>query len=249
MPRTERAPFWVPVLLYHRVVPRLPAHDPYGNCVSAAAFEAHLAWLRRRGYHDLTLSDLGLALLGEARLPRRPVVITFDDGYRDNHDVALPLLRQYGFRATVFLVSGAIGADSRFDAAFGYEPVPMLDAKQVHAMQRAGIEFGSHSVSHPASLEDLEDGSLEDELRRSRADLEVLLDTPVTAFSYPHSRAGARVERAVASAGYRFACAGVGTRFDPLWISRVATRAATGAGLEARCHWRGLKSWARRRAA
>lgn len=231
---------WLPVLLYHRVGAR-PRHDPWGNFVTPRAFESHLRWLRAWGYHGVTLGSVADALEGRARLPRRAVAITFDDGYHDTYAHALPLLRRYGYSAAVFLVSDAVGGDSSFDAGTGYEPAPLLGRDEILKMAAAGVEFGSHTRTHPGSLVDLDDESLRSEVETSRTTLEDLLDRPVDLFAYPHSQLDGRVERAVATAGYRIACAGVGTRFDPLCVCRVAPPRSGGPAVDVVASWRRLK--------
>lgn len=240
-PRRGRAP-WVPILLYHRVVPTLPRHDPARNCVSSAAFAGHLRWLARRGYRSLALADVDAYLAGGAVPPRRAVAITFDDGYEDNYTHAWPLLRRYGFAATVFLIADAVGGDNGFDRdVAGYEPATMLSAGQIREMRRSGIVFGSHGRAHRAPLTALNDRALDRELVSSRRALEGLLDAPVDYFAYPYSKVDARIEAAVARAGYRLACAGVGTRFVPTCLHRVEPPSAGGAAVEARMVWRRLK--------
>jgi peptidoglycan/xylan/chitin deacetylase (PgdA/CDA1 family) len=242
----ERAIPWLPVLLYHRVVPEPPDRDPFGNFTSAGAFAAHLRWLRAGGWRSVSLGQVAAALAGGPPLPSRAVAITFDDGYRDNFEHAWPLLRHHGFQATVFLVSGAVGGDSSFDSSAGYDPAPMLSAAEIRLMHSAGVEFGSHTRSHPESLPRLSDGALDGELAGSRRDLEAILDCPVDVFAYPHSRHDERVEKAVIAAGYRLACGGTGTRLEPACVNRVLPPAAGDGSLAASIRWRRIKWHARR---
>lgn len=239
IPASSSRPVWAPILLYHRVVPVLPEHDPFGNCVTTATFESHLRWLAHRGYRSLSLADLETRFGPNAARaplpPRRAIAITFDDGYHDNYLHAWPLLKQYGFSATIFLVSDAIGGDNGFDAAYHRRgPASMLSAGQIEEMHRhGGIGFGSHSCSHPDSLVPLSQPCLEDELLRSRITIEQIIQAPVAHFAYPHSQRDDRVEAAVRRAGYRLACAGVGTRFSPLCLHRIEARSRQGVLLEA----------------
>src|SRR3981081_1017331 len=93
---------WLPILAYHRVVDTVPSHDAAGNCVTVATFEAHLRWLAAHGSSSVPLAAVGHAFDsgGGIPVPRRSVVLTFDDGYRDNYDFAWPLLKRYRFTAT-----------------------------------------------------------------------------------------------------------------------------------------------------
>jgi peptidoglycan/xylan/chitin deacetylase (PgdA/CDA1 family) len=244
--RADGAVSWLPVLMYHRVTPQPPAHDPFGNFTSTAAFDAHLRWLSTNGWRSVSLGQVAVALGGGPPLPSRAFAITFDDGYRDNYDHAWPLLRHYGLKATVFMVSGAVGGDSSFDSGSGYEPAPMLSVAEMRFMHTAGVEFGSHTRSHPDALPQLSAHELRDELAGSRRDLEAILDAPVDLFAYPHSRHDARVEAAVAAAGYRLACGGTGTRLEPACVNRVLPPSYGYGSLAAAIRWRRIKWHARR---
>ena len=231
---------WLPVLLYHRIG-QPPAVDIWGNFVSPRVFESHLRWLRGWGYCGLPLRAVADALAGGRRLPRRAVAITFDDGYMDTYQHAFPLLRRYGFGATVFLVSDAIGGDSSFDIQSGYDRAPMLGVDEIRTMAAGGIEFGSHTRTHPETLVELDDALLLEELDGSKRAIEEMLGEPVDLFAYPHSKHDSRVESAVAGAGYRLACGGVGTRFDSLCVSRLAPPHAGGPAVGVVAGWRRLK--------
>jgi peptidoglycan/xylan/chitin deacetylase (PgdA/CDA1 family) len=241
---------WVPILSYHRILPNPPAYDPAGNCTSMLVFARQLRWLADHGYRSAPLAELNRIFEqpDAERSPRpRSVVITFDDGYQDNFLYAWPVLTHFGFTATVFLVSDAIGADNSFDAGSGYDSVPMLTTKQIRLMHRGGLDFGSHTCSHPASLAALPDAGLDRELVESRAAIERLLDAPVEHFAYPYNRHDARVEAAVERAGYRLACAGVGTRASRFALPRLAPADRCGFRLDAYLRWRRLKRAVRAR--
>lgn len=244
---------WAPILFYHRVVPDVPRDDPFRNCISLATFESQLAWLARRGYSSIPLAALATLFNGRGEgqpLPRRPVVITFDDGYEDVYTHAWPVLARHRFTATVFLVSEAIGGHNDFDAAYVSVRVPMLSTAQIGELARHGTNFGSHSHSHPASLVGLPDDRLVDELERSRAVIEEIVSDAIEDFAYPHSKLDDRVAAAVAGAGYRLACAGIGTRFEPFCLHRLdGARAGPGAGIELAIWRRRLKWLVRRRLA
>ena len=247
-PRDSLALPWLPVLLYHRVLPLPPAHDPYGNCLSTTSFAAQIRWLARRGYRPMPLSALepNSPPIRRGPPPARPVIITFDDGYRDNLQYAWPILRRYGFTATIFLVSDTIGDYNRFDAALGGTPVPMLSLSEIRSLAHQGVTFGSHSCSHPASLVPLPNEGLRHEMEHSRQTIEAAVDAPCRYFAYPHSQVDARVERFAALAGYSLACAGTGTRWAPYRIHRVEPSRLGGAAVEVRMHWRRLKRLAHR---
>src|SRR2546425_841656 len=189
----------LPILLYHKI-DRIPPGSRYPkNYVTPEQFAAQLAFLARRGYTSTTFADYLAYRRGERLLPRRAVIITFDDGYRSNRTIALPLLRQYGFGATIFLVTAYVGMTNRWDADEIQEP--LLDAADVRAMQAAGIDFGSHTATH-VRLATLRPVEALRELRTSRERLGALLGKPVSVVGYPYGDYNRETMQFARDAGY-----------------------------------------------
>lgn len=198
--RSTRATF----LCYHSIA----AEGPRYLTISADLFERQLAYLRRGGIRS---GDLGsLAEAAEGRLEGKTAFLTFDDGFRDNFDTALPLLREYGFAAFVFVLpplvdSGAalewaeVAADQRrYPATMRSVTWTMLEE-----MKEGGFEVGGHTLTHP-HLPDLEDDALREELWESRARVKERLGSCDT-LAYPFGEWSDRVAAAAADCGYRFA--------------------------------------------
>src|SRR5437867_11058911 len=99
----------LPILLYHKIEHVAPGSRYPQNYVTPEQFDAQLAFLRRLGYRSVSFADYVAYRRGNGRLPRRSVIITFDDGYRSNREIALPILHRHGFAATIFLVASQIG--------------------------------------------------------------------------------------------------------------------------------------------
>jgi peptidoglycan/xylan/chitin deacetylase (PgdA/CDA1 family) len=215
------APFkqWLPILMYHRITNE--ATFP-GLAVTPRQFERQLAFLRRFGYTGLTMLELAEALAGKTSLPKRPVVITFDDGYADNYATAWPLLQKYGYKATIFLVSAFVGQTSSFDPVLPveYQTSQMLTPSQILEMAQQGIEFGSHTHTHKA-LPQLEPALRLQELEQSRHTLAALLGHEVYSFAYPYSQVDAPSETDVETAGFRLAVAGKGPYFRAYRLNRI----------------------------
>ena len=132
--------------MYHEIAGRQDTASRLA--VPPEAFASQLAYLRAEGFTTISVAKLASALAGEpGRLPARPVVITFDDGFADFHGAALPVLRRYGFTATVFVTTGWI-ADAGPHAA-GRRPGCMLSWSQIREAAEAGMEIGAHSHTHP----------------------------------------------------------------------------------------------------
>jgi len=200
----------VPVLMYHRVVEAPPAGSRHGIWVTADRFDAQLRSLHRRGYTPITMRRYQEFLRGDADLPAKPVVLTFDDGYEDNYRVAFPLLQRYGYPAVVFLVTDFSRRTNFWDPD---EPAaPLLQSSQIREMDAAGIEFGSHTVTHP-HLSHLPRERLHEELHASKRRLEDLTGRSVQALAYPYGDLNDDVKDAMLQTGYDF---GVATDSGPL---------------------------------
>lgn len=212
---------WPLILAYHSVSERRTD----GLAVRAADFEAQIAWLQRSGYRSMTL----------AQFAERPVqrgakiaIITFDDGYADNYSLAFPILKRYGFTATIFLVSDYVNTDHvyHWDAPKIKAPqdAPLyrvLTWEQVHEMAAYGIEFGSHTCTHP-ELTRLRAEQYSEEIARSRRDLRARLGREVVSFCYPRGDLNAGVIQAVEQAGY--GCAVVTPKRAGIPLSRYTLR-------------------------
>lgn len=189
------------VLGYHEIGPVRPGMRR-SLMVSPKTFAMHLASLKAMGGQCITLHELNRAFLGEQPLPARSFAITFDDGYVGIHRYAAPLLRRFGFSATVFVPSALIGQTE----TLGDEPpVAKMDATQLRSVMQEGITVGAHTHTH-ADLPTLDDASKRREIVRCRQELESLIDRPVTTFAYPFGHFDAATVQAVRDAGYQLAC-------------------------------------------
>lgn len=210
------------ILMYHRVEEIPPDAVHRTNFVRPAQFSEQLVALRDWGYRSVTFDDW-LAYRHQGRpLPARPIIVTFDDGYRSVADTAWPLLRSHGFDATTFLVTGQIGGTNAWDT--GERQDALLSADHVLALQRDGMRFGSHTRTH-RPLTRISVATVEDELRQSRRDLQELLGEAVYALAYPFNNQNRAVRRAAQRAGYTVAVRGTGhmnrRMTDPLALRRL----------------------------
>ncbi|HEX3735801.1 MAG TPA: polysaccharide deacetylase family protein [Solirubrobacterales bacterium] len=198
--RTGRAIF----LSYHSVAPAGPRY----LTVSAELFERQLAELRKRGLQGGGLAELTAAAAGEKIDPT--AFLTFDDGFRDNHSTVLPLLREYGFRAIVFVLPPLVDSGAPLDwpevaedrLRFS-ETMRSLTWPLVEEMREGGFEIGSHTLSH-RHLPSLGPEELRQELLDSRLAIKERLGSCDT-LAYPFGEWSQEVEAAAAECGYRFA--------------------------------------------
>jgi peptidoglycan/xylan/chitin deacetylase (PgdA/CDA1 family) len=196
--------------------------------VSPDSFEEQVSYLVEDGFTGMTFSDLADAFETGRPLPKRPVVLTFDDGYADFASEAWPILRSYDFPATVFVTTGWM-ADVGTNAA-GRPLDTMLNRAQVHDLATAGVEIGAHSHSH-SQLDQLPDAMIRHELEDSRQWLEECTGAPVTALAYPFGYSSRRVRIVARAAGYRRAAAVRNVRAtssdDPFMLPRLTIRRST----------------------
>ena len=189
----------LPILMYHRIADTGAAQTARWR-LAPALFEAQLRCLREHDFYSITLEDWARAIGNHTPLRGRPVLMTFDDGYMDFYAYAWPLLKCYGFSATVFLVTDRVGQANRWDSDAG-EQVPLMDWRQISELQAEGVQFGSHSASH-RPLTGLSPEEIVDEVSRSRAALQRRLGTTVRAFAFPYGDFDPVVEHLVGASGY-----------------------------------------------
>jgi peptidoglycan/xylan/chitin deacetylase (PgdA/CDA1 family) len=189
----------IPILMYHNI-----GHPSHGAglrslYVRTEAFARQMRMLDILGFQGLSMSAAMPYLRGEKT--GRVAVITFDDGYLDTLENALPVLCAHGFSATSYVVSGHIGQYNVWDAAALNVRKPLMNAAQLREWQAAGMELGAHSRTHP-HLPACTDAELHAEVAGSKADLEDLMGAPVTQFCYPYGDLDVRVVAAVRQAGF-----------------------------------------------
>lgn len=192
----------VPILMYHRIAENGPrALERYR--VSPDLFALQMRTLDLAGYHTISLMDWIRAMVRFEAMPGKPIILTFDDGYRDFLEAAAPALSVHGFGATVFLVAQRIGGVSDWDRVYG-EPAPLLSWDEVRTLQKTGIEFGCHSSTH-RPMTGMHFRELVEDIARARATLEEGLGGPVTTLAYPYGAVNDFVRGVVADLDFQAA--------------------------------------------
>ncbi|MBE7443835.1 MAG: polysaccharide deacetylase family protein [Planctomycetia bacterium] len=208
--------------MYHRISPT-GASATARYRVTPESFEEQLKYLRDAGFYSIKLDDWYTAMETKSPLPGRAVLITFDDGYLDFLTYAWPLLKHYGFSAIVFVVTDEIGEFNRWDNVYG-EQIPLLGWNDIRLLYTEGVEFGSHSASHPY-LTALSTAEIVREGTRSRAILLRELGAPIKAFAYPHGAEDEVVQHLIGACGYIYGLScrwGLSTYNDsPLALPRL----------------------------
>jgi peptidoglycan/xylan/chitin deacetylase (PgdA/CDA1 family) len=197
----------IPILMCHSISDA--ATPRFASCaLPPAQFREQMAYLHREGYTPITVSELATCLdaRSSATLPARPVVLTFDDAYEDFYTDAFPVLREYGFAATLYVVTAFVNGRARWLHYERETHRPMISWGQLREIADQGIECGSHTRVHP-QVDTLPRQEAWDEIRTSKDDLEQQLGRPVTTFAYPYGHFDAATRAMVAEAGYSAACA------------------------------------------
>jgi len=183
----------LPILMYHSISddPEPGVRPYYRVCTSPQRFREQMQWLKNNGYQGVSL-NAGLkskSEIGNRKSEIGKVVLTFDDGFRDFHTAAWPILREFGFTATMYLPTAFIGNSSCHPSPVirhAFRGKECLSWEEIQELHRAGIEFGSHTVNHPKLFE-LPWKQVELEIQNSKLEIENRLGVPCATFAYPYA--------------------------------------------------------------
>jgi peptidoglycan/xylan/chitin deacetylase (PgdA/CDA1 family)/glycosyltransferase involved in cell wall biosynthesis len=224
----KAVPDFIPVLMYHKI-PDAPLATKHQVFVTRADFEKHLAYFKAHSFTPITFLDYQEFASGRRSLagfPRRPIILTFDDGYTDNYTNLLPLMQQYGYRGVLYLLGDFDVRYNKWDADFDpTEPrADIMDRAQKQAFVAAGWEIGAHTMSH-SKLPELSAAEALVEMQHSKAALETVLDTEIISFAYPYGALNEDVKAQAQKAGFTYAVAtdtgGLHLEDDRMQIFRV----------------------------
>jgi peptidoglycan/xylan/chitin deacetylase (PgdA/CDA1 family) len=202
----------IPILTYHSI--NEPPHNAAmpNMFVGQRDFLIQMAWLHRLGFRGVSLGEAMPLLYGTGN--DRVAVLTFDDGYMDTYENALPVLKRFGFTATCFVVSSRIATRNNGGKEQAAETPLAMSSKQIGEWIMAGMEIGSHTATH-AVLTDCSLEECEYEIRASKKTLEQMFGVAIDAFCYPCGAYDAEVVSCVQRAGYRCATTTRGGRARP----------------------------------
>lgn len=223
----QKRHYELPVIMYHRVIASDAEKGIHGTYVTKEQFRAHLQHLKDKGYQTVTFEELSHNRYKE-RFNRgnKWVILTFDDGYEDNYRVMFPILKEFQFKATIFLLSDR--DYNSWDADNKEHPEKRLNLmtdEQIKEMMDYGIEFGAHSRTHPR-LANIPAEQARDEITTCKAKLEQRFNRPFTVFAYPYGSLNEEVKEMVRQASFEFAVAtdsgDITFDHDLLQIRRIA---------------------------
>lgn len=189
--------FDIPIITYHKISDQ----REFGlTTVSKSKFETQMEHLKSNGYNSVRLMDLN----PEYRLPEKPIIITFDDGYESIYKNAIPVLNKFNFKAVIFIVTNYIGQINTWESTQFQQKFRHLSVDQIRNLRKNDHEIGSHSKLHNY-LPSLNEKMLADEIEGSKAKIDRLLGEEITSFCYPYGRFNDKIIKKVKDAGYRYA--------------------------------------------
>lgn len=182
----QEDPRTVMVLNYHKVV-----DEHMSLSVPLADFEQHMKWLKEYGYTSITPEELYDFIVSGSQLPEKPVLITFDDGYKDNYTNAYPIMKKYGFKGTIFVVTGFLGVYDNY-----------MTWEQAKELADNGFSIESHTYSHK-SMTEASDEEISKELTKSRDTIKNKLGIEADFMAYPTGTYNLHIAELVQKAGYK----------------------------------------------
>jgi len=212
----------VTMLMYHMIaVPENAAEARF--CRTPEAFRKDMQQIRQAGYQVVSLATVLDGIAGKTELPDKAVAITFDDGVACAYENALPILQEFGYPASVFVVSSRVGGYNDWCEVFGFPRRRMLTAGEIRALAGSGVDIGSHTVNH-LWLGKTGKAAVTNEIRDSKAALEDILGRETPHFAYPFGSWSPMARNTVMEAGYTGACSTMSGRnrkgTDPYLLRR-----------------------------
>jgi peptidoglycan/xylan/chitin deacetylase (PgdA/CDA1 family) len=200
---TNKDEIQLPILMYHKINPSSTVGG-LGLRVLPGEFDWQMGYLYKNGYQTLTMEEGYQYLKGSLKIKGKPIIITFDDGYKDNYTYAYPILKKYNYTGNIFLISNIIGKTNVWDEKAGKPTNYIMNWDEIDEMRRAGIYFGAHTANHP-KLAQVSKETAWQEIKESKDDLEAHFKEKVDYFCYPFGSYNKDVEDLVQKAGFKAA--------------------------------------------
>ena len=198
----------MPVIMYHRVIKDETEKGVHGTYVTVEQFEEQMKYLKKKGYETVTFKDL-LNNRYKQRFDKdkKWIMLTFDDGYKDNYENAFPILKKYQFKGIIYILDGI--EYNKWDVENSENPekrFTLMNRDELLEMQNYGIEFGGHTCTHPRLTElSLEETKIE--VINSKFNIEKTIGRELLSFAYPYGSLNEEIKKIPKEIGYRFAVA------------------------------------------
>ncbi|GAB2638661.1 polysaccharide deacetylase family protein [Vibrio panuliri] len=205
----------MPIIMYHRFIKDDSEKGVHGTYLHVEMLEKHLKLIKRMGFETITFEDLAnKGVISRLEAGKRYIIITVDDGYKDNYELLLPLLKKYNQKAVVYAVIGE--SYNRWDVEVTSnpeKPVPLMNIEELKALTQSGhIEIGGHTMTHP-HLNSLSYEQQKQEIAENKSLLEQVTGKPLVSFAYPYGSLDHNSKQLAQKLGYQFA---VATNSGPL---------------------------------
>ena len=204
----KKKKYEMPVIMYHRVIKDESEKGVHGTYVTVEQFEEQMKYLKKKGYETVTFKDL-LNNRYKQRFDKdkKWIMLTFDDGYKDNYENAFPILKKYQFKGIIYILDGI--EYNKWDVDNPGNPekrFTLMNQEELLEMQNYGIEFGGHTSTHPR-LADLSIENVKSEIINSKSNIEKIIGRELLSFAYPYGSLNEEVKKIPQEAGYKFAVA------------------------------------------
>ncbi|MCX6258976.1 MAG: polysaccharide deacetylase family protein [Bacteroidia bacterium] len=216
----------IPILMYHKI-PDTPIESQHKTFIPKKKFIKHLQFFKLRGLTSMTFKDYRDFVNGDraiSEFPKKPFIITFDDGYEDNYRNLLPLTRKFGFKGVLFLLGDFSIMNNTWDLGENPQDNRLMSAGQKKEFADSGWEIGAHTLTH-SDMTKLPDHRAIFEMKESKALLEEKLQTDIISFAYPFGIYNDQVQKMVKESGFEFGIStdtgGIFIEDDPYAIFRI----------------------------
>lgn len=195
----------IKVLMYHRIIEKgmKDKANEYSVCIDD--FRNHLKVLETLNFTPITFLDYKLYLDDQLTLPKNPIILTFDDGYLDTFELAIPALLDFDMRAVIFVMGDRSLKRANWDEDKGEVGGKLMSNEQILTASSLGFEIGAHSMNHKV-LTELSEIELRQEIMDSMKSVESVLGKKIQSFAYPYGSTDERVTRITRECGFTFGC-------------------------------------------
>ena len=199
----DKKKYEVPVVMYHRVINNSENEGIYGTYIYEDIFRQHMQYLKDKNFDVITFEDLHkIGWRNRFQRNKKYIMITFDDGYVDNYNLAFPILKEFGFKATIFLMGESTYNEWDVNAG-GEKKFELMDKFMIKEMQDYGIEFGAHTFNHP-KLNKLSEEKIRHQIVDVKKPLEEKIEKEIITFAYPYGILNDYAKKMAREAGYTF---------------------------------------------
>ena len=202
----DKKKYEVLVVMYHRVINKSENEGIHGTYIYENIFREHMKYLKDNNFSVITFEDLNnIGWRNRFDKNKKYIIITFDDGYVDNYELAFPILKEFNFKATIFLMGES--TYNEWDVkADGEKSFPLMSVEMIKEMQDYGIEFGAHTFNHP-KLNKLSNDEIKHQIVDVKKPLEEKIGREIITFAYPYGILNDYAKKMVEEAGYTFGVA------------------------------------------